>query len=91
MVMNRSRFDRDYCAAGIKRFQELDPTQFRPLMPEQLEGYPPATRAFCRKCEQWTGVKKDGFFVKHKSSKAGYKSGADNRPGEPQRERGRRQ
>ncbi|KKL71551.1 hypothetical protein LCGC14_2093810 [marine sediment metagenome] len=86
MALNRSRFDRDYCAAGEKRMQELDPNQFRWRGERNQFG-----EAMCHLCDQYTKIKKDGFFVKHKSSKAGYKSGADNRPGEPPRERGRRQ
>lgn len=86
MVLNRGKFNQDFCAAGEAKFQQLDPAQFKPPSYMVID-----STADCPKCEQRTKVKKDGFFVRHKSSKAGYRGAGDFRAGEPPRERGRRQ
>ncbi len=69
MVLNRSRFDKDYCAAGNIVFQGLDPDKFKSKPPYQIHNG--RRFALCAECEQWTQVKKDGFFVKHSSSVKG--------------------
>jgi len=75
MALNQSKFNVDWCVAGEKRFQELDPRQFK------------ATSPVCPKCDQPVQVKKDGFYKRHKASSAGYKSMGDTRSGTPARVR----
>ena len=87
MVLDRGKFNRDYCAAGEKRFQELDPEGFKPIkLSRSING---KQVAICHKCDQTTTVKKNGFFVKHKASVKGYKGMQDKRSGTPARVRGR--
>ena len=79
------------CAAGNKRFQELDPARFKPTkLSAEVNG---KRVAICPFCDQATAVKKDGFFVSHLSSQqgAGKNRGqtAGNPSGEPARERRR--
>jgi hypothetical protein len=91
MALNRTKFDRDYCAAGEKRFQELDPT-FRamPPVPNGKKGRKDRT-AICLKCDQRTRVKLTGFFVRHKSSVKGHVPANFKGSGIPERVRGRSQ
>ena len=85
MPLDRTRFDRDYCAAGEKRFQELDPHGFKPTKLSRSSNGKQV--AICHKCDQTTTVKKNGFFVRHKSSQQGFKGANDKRSGTPPRVR----
>jgi hypothetical protein len=89
MGIDQSKFNVDWCVTGEKRMQELDPT-FRVMLPvpngKKGRG---KRREYCPKCEQWTAVKLDGFFKRHKASSAGYKSMQDKRSGTPARVRRR--
>jgi len=82
MVFNRTKFDRDFCVAGEKRFQELAPEQFKPG-----DRRNPSGEVYCDNCEQWVKVKKNGFYVRHKASQQGYKGQHDKRSGTPPRTR----
>ena len=55
-----------WCAAGQKRFQQLDPDQFRPKGEKNTLG-----DAWCGLCQQYTKLKEDGMFIRHKSSQQG--------------------
>ena len=87
MVFNRTKFDRDFCVSGEKRFQELDPDQFKPQpsATKKIDG--DATWAECHLCQQLTLVKRNGFFVSHHASQQGYKGQHDKRSGTPPRTR----
>ena len=82
------------CAAGIPGMIANDPVGFRPLpsAPTDTIGNG-AVRRLCHWCEQMVlvrvtdGKAPAGFFVEHASSHQGYRSGGDNRPGKPGRER----
>lgn len=84
--MNRGKYDQDYCAAGEKRFQELDPEGFKPRGERNQFG-----EAYCHKCEQYTKVKNDGFFRRHKASIKGHVPANFKGSGTPERIRGRKQ
>ncbi len=80
------------CVAGMKRFQELDPNQFKPLPSAAMQVTGDATWKQCQFCHQMTLVKLDGFFVQHNESIKGHvPSSMATASGKPARVRGRRQ
>lgn len=78
------------CAAGEKRFQELDPAQFKPRDDAGVNVSQSATWKRCHLCNQMTLVKLNGFFVTHNESQAAdYPSQTHGRSGNPARVRRR--
>ena len=79
------------CATGEKRFQQLDPEQFRPRGPVVRTGkYLKRETEWktCHLCEQPNPIKPDGFFYAHTSSAAGHiSSNMTTASGKPARER----
>lgn len=80
------------CVAGMPQMIANDPVHFRPLpsAPTDTIGKG-AVRKMCHLCDQMQLVKindpRKGFFVEHASSRQGWRSAGDNRPGKPARER----
>jgi len=95
MVLNRGKFDQDYCAGGEKLFQERDPGQFKPqhrgLTRIRSGKWSGKMKATCHLCEQPTRIKNDGFFVRHKASVKGHTPANFKGSGTPARVRGRQQ